>query len=212
MRDRFEASTSYFKPGALVAAWGLSPHALPGYPELIRLCETQPSTEGGERGVRPYFLGVGYYRTGRFEDAVRHLGVALTDTEWQWRQICYPVLAMALHRQGQPEAARRELANARAALERWTQDAFEARNKFVPVQHWRDWLGMQRWYREAHRLIEGADAPDDPRLFVVRGRALAALGRTDPAEAEFARALRLAPDDPKIRAACTAGRKGRGRD
>jgi hypothetical protein len=32
-----------------------------------------------------------------------------------------------------------------------------------------------------------------------RGRAFATLGRGDRAEAEFARALRLAPDDPKIR-------------
>lgn len=119
---------------------------------------------------------------------------------------------MALHRHGQPEAARQELVNARSALDRWTQNAFEARNRFVPVQHWRDWLGMQRWYREAHRLIERADAPADPRLCVVRARALAALGRTDRAEAEFARALRLAPDDPKIRAACAAAPGVRGRD
>jgi Flp pilus assembly protein TadD len=34
---------------------------------------------------------------------------------------------------------------------------------------------------------------------VDRGRAFAALGRADRAEAEFARALRLAPDDAKIR-------------
>ncbi len=54
-------------------------------------------------------------------------------------------------------------------------------------------------YREAHRLIEQCDLPEGPRLRVVRGRAFATLGRGDRAEAEFARALRLAPDDPKIR-------------
>jgi hypothetical protein len=214
MRDRFAASTSFFKPGALAAAWGLSPNTLPGFSDVVRLCEDQEPVgkNQGERGVRPYFLGVVYYRTGRDADAIGSLREALTDTEWQWRPLCYPVLAMALHRQGQPEAARRELANARAALDRWTRDAFESRTRFVPVQHWRDWLGMQRWCREAHRLIEGADPPADPRLFVLRGRALAALGRTAPAEAEFARALRLAPNDPKIQAACTAGYNGRGRE
>jgi Flp pilus assembly protein TadD len=43
----------------------------------------------------------------------------------------------------------------------------------------------------------------------VRGRAFAALGRADRADAEFARALRLAPDDPKIREACADRPKGR---
>ncbi len=54
-------------------------------------------------------------------------------------------------------------------------------------------------YREAHRLIERSDPPEGPRLRVVRGRAFAALGWGDRAEAEFAHGLGLAPDDRKIR-------------
>ena len=76
-----------------------------------------------------------------------------------------------------------------------------ATDRFVPVPYWYDWPECQVLYREAHRMIEGSDPPEDPRLRVVRGRAFAALGRGDQAKAEFARALRLAPDDAKIREA-----------
>ena len=68
------------------------------------------------------------------------------------------------------------------------------------MPYWYDWLECQVLYREAHRLIEDR-SPRDPRLVVVRGRAFAALGRGDRVEAEFARALRLSPDDAKIREA-----------
>jgi Flp pilus assembly protein TadD len=116
---------------------------------------------------------------------------------------------MARHRLGQPDEARRALRGAREALDRWTAAAFESPGRFVPVQPWWDWVELRVLYREAHRLVEGADPPEDARLHVVRGRAFAALGRADRADAEFARALRLAPDDPKIREACAARPKGR---
>ena len=84
--------------------------------------------------------------------------------------------------------------------------------RFVPVPYCYDWVECQVLYREAHRLIERSDPPEDPRLLVVRGRAFAALGRGDRAEAEFARALRLAPDDAKIRGAVCTRPEAHGHD
>jgi tetratricopeptide (TPR) repeat protein len=44
--------------------------------------------------------------------------------------------------------------------------------------------------------------PDDPSLCVARGRVRAAEGRLDRADADFARALELAHDDPRILRSC----------
>ncbi len=119
---------------------------------------------------------------------------------------------MSLHRLGKADAARPELRNAREALDRWAQAVFVRPDRFLPVPYWYDWVECQVLYREAQRLIERSDPAEDPRLLVVRGRAFAALGRGDRAGAEFARALRLAPDDAKIRDAVRTRPQARGRD
>ena len=96
-----------------------------------------------------------------------------------------------------------------ASLDKLTAVDFEAeitRNE-AALRDSPDW----HWFRYPF-LIEGSDPPEDPRLLVVRGRAFAALGRGDRAEAEFARALRLAPDDAKIRDVVRTSPEGRGRD
>lgn len=181
MRDRYTASAEEFAVGNLVMAWGLTTSSLsssPDYPEIIgRLEKTSPYQGTGEPGVVPFVFGTGYYRINHFEEAIRKLRESDMDTTWRWRAVGYPVLAMALYKHHQPEAAREELARAREVFDQWTQEAVNSRNRFVPVPHWRDWLSMQRWYREAHRLIEGVEPPDDPRLRVLRERALTALGR-----------------------------------
>jgi Flp pilus assembly protein TadD len=48
-------------------------------------------------------------------------------------------------------------------------------------------------------LIDGTPPPDDPRLHVLRARALAGLDWVEQAAAEFDAALRLSPHDPQIR-------------
>ncbi len=212
MHDRFGKSTDLFDLGSLVLTWGQSAAAPSDYLNVIRLYEERAmSGSPGEAGVRPYILGTGYCRAGRLEDAIQNLRLSLTDTSWAWRAINYPVLAMALEKHGHPGEARQELANARMALEKWTQDIFDARNRFVPVKFWRDWLGMQRFFREAHTLIEGSPPPEDPRLRIVRGRAFAVLGRQEQADDEYAAAAKLGPDDPQIRFACFRFHVERGR-
>ena len=178
MRERFAASSDQFAIGNLVAVWGQSPSPSPEYPAVVRRLEgTFRDLDIGESGVLPFILGTGYLRIDRIEDAITNLRRALTDTTWRWRAIAYPALAMALYKNGRTEEARQELARARAVLDRWTGEVFDSRNQFVPVQQWRDWLGMQRWCREAHLLIEGVEPPDDPRIRALRERALNALHR-----------------------------------
>src|SRR5262249_59395682 len=59
--------------------------------------------------------------------------------------------------------------------------------KFAPAG-WQEWLEGRLLYREATTLIEGTPPPDDPRLRVVRARALAALDLEEQAAAELSRA------------------------
>ncbi len=186
----------------LVRACVLAPAAVPEYDRLLRLADMSAASEGTEYWVPLYVRGAVCYRAGRFEEAVRLLRDSLSRTREGARTLNFPYLAMSLHRLDKADEARQELRNAREVLDQWAQAVFDRPNWFVPVPYWwYDWLECQVLYREAHRLIERSDPPEDPRLHVVRGRAFAALGRGDRAEAEFARALRLAPDDAKIREA-----------
>ena len=196
----------------LVRACVLAPAAVPEYDRLLGLADMSAASEGPGYWVPLYIRGAACYRAGRLEEAVRLLSESLSRTEEGARALNFPYLAMSLHRLGRADAARQELRNARETLDRWAQAVFDRPNRFVPVSSWFDWLECQVLYREAHRLIERSDPPEDPRLLVVRGRAFAALGRGDRAEAEFARALRLAPDNPKIRDAVRTRPGARGRD
>ena len=196
----------------LVRACVLAPAAVPEYDRLLRLSDMSAATKDEEYWVPLYINGAACYRAGRFEEAVRLLRESLSRTNYGARALNFPYLAMSLHRLDKADEARQELRNAREALDRWAQAVFDRPDQFVPVPYWYDWVECQVLYREAHRLIEGSDPPEDPRLLVVRGRAFAALGRGDRAEAEFARALRLAPDDAKIRDAVRTRPEARGRD
>jgi tetratricopeptide (TPR) repeat protein len=109
----------------------------------------------------------------------------------------YTVLAMAYHRLGRTPEAREALTKATEVINQWSQQWFAGS---LPVP-WYDWLPCQILYREATTLIDGAPAPEDARLVVVRGRAWAALGKTPEASACYAQAVKLSPDDVQIRLA-----------
>jgi tetratricopeptide (TPR) repeat protein len=203
MRDRFRESADRAEQTNLINTFSLSAASPTDWTDLIDLAEKQERA-APLHPVPAYFYGVLFYRSGRFKESIRYHRRSLGDTRWAWRELNYPVLAMALQKHGQPEEARKELANAKKALERWTQDVFNTQDKFVPVEYWGDWPWFRRFYREAHTLIEGSPPAEDPRLVVVRGRALAALGRREQADAEFARAIRMAPNDLLIQNAVHA--------
>src|SRR5262249_54051162 len=97
--------------------------------------------------------------------------------------------------------AREMLADAAVSVDRYTQFLFNSRE--VPyIRVWQEWLEALLIYREAKLLVDGTPPPDDPRLWVVRGRALAALNLKDQAAAAAARAATLAPMDAAIHSGC----------
>jgi tetratricopeptide (TPR) repeat protein len=56
-------------------------------------------------------------------------------------------------------------------------------------------------YREARELMDGSAPAEDARLWVIRGRSLAALKREQEAAECYARAVKLSPNDLQIRVA-----------
>jgi serine/threonine protein kinase/uncharacterized protein HemY len=156
-----------------------------------------------------YVLGAAHYRAGEFPEAVRRLRGSLAATSnCPPRALTYPVLAMAYHRLNQPAEARQALAEAGRAIDQWTRDRYQARDKHWvthlgaeaswPIPWW-DWLECRLLYREARMLIDGAPPPDDPRLGVLRARAFAGLRQHDRADAAYTAALVLLPNDRQVR-------------
>lgn len=158
-----------------------------------------------------YVLGLAHYRAGQHQEAARRLDESLwaNDQEWGPRALGYPALAMAHHRLGQMAAAQEALSSAARVLDHWTEEMYREPvdkdwiNHLGATAHWPvdwwDWLECRFLYREAKLLIDGSVPPDDPRVHVLRARALAALRRHSPAEAEYAMAFERLPQDPQIR-------------
>jgi len=141
------------------------------------------------------------YRAGKYEEAIPLLQASLQTNHASWRAHGFPLLAMAYHRVGRHGEAQEAVTSAAQVLDQWSQDMFQGPVGFMPV-FWHDWMCGPISYREAQTLINGAPPPEDPRLWVVRGRALAALGWKDQANAACARAVELAAKDVQIRGAC----------
>lgn len=157
-----------------------------------------------------YALGLAHYRAGQHEQAVERLeeSLAADPGEWSFRTLGYSPLAMARHRLGQTAEARKSLGAALRVLDHWTEQMYRSPPETRWVHHlgatgrweipWFDWLEGHLYYREAKLLIDGSAPPDDPRLHVLRARALAGIRRPSQAEAEYAVAFKGLPNDPQI--------------
>jgi hypothetical protein len=157
-----------------------------------------------------YVSGMIAYRLGRNEKAVQRLGDSLAASpDSSRRALNLPVLAMAHHRLGQAAQAQQALAEAGAAIEGWTKDAYGNREDGSWVHHlggvvtwpvaWSDLLECRLLYREAKLAIGGIPPPPDPRLRVLRARAFAALRDHAPANIEYSLALTDLGEDRQVR-------------
>ncbi|MCI0459791.1 MAG: tetratricopeptide repeat protein, partial [Gemmataceae bacterium] len=200
MMDRFGASSGGFNRGNLIRACSLSPGTVADFDRLPGSVDNM-GIANVYKWVPLYCSGVAHYRAGRFKEAINDLRKSLARTDYHARAMNFPVLAMALHRSGQTDAARQELDNSRKQLGRWMDAGIRVRGRPVQWASWYDWAEFQVYHAEAHRLIEGSPPPEDPRLHVLRGWAFAGLGRTDRAAPEYQRAVQLAPNEYGIRLA-----------
>jgi tetratricopeptide (TPR) repeat protein len=112
--------------------------------------------------------------------------------------LVYSALALVERRLGNTEQAAVALGKARSARDGLLEAVLTGGVGFWPTGWWEDLYG-EILYREASTLIHGSRPPEDPRLAVLRGRALDAIGRSDEAHAEFARIFAIHPEDLLLR-------------
>jgi serine/threonine protein kinase/Flp pilus assembly protein TadD len=149
-------------------------------------------------------FGLAHYRAGNYEAAIENLQQSLTvDRNWLRGGHNHPVLALAYHRLGRAKEARQALDQSARLLDEWSNEFLRrpigdllrtrgaAHVEGRPMLWW-DWMSCWLLYREAKTVIDGAPPAEDPRLHVVRARALAALGDHDGAAAACDKALELA--------------------
>jgi serine/threonine protein kinase len=168
----------------VVRACVLSPKPVIDPNDLVRRAQRMNATERAHWKV--YIEGLALYRAGQYQQAVARLEDSLTmDPTWVARAINYAPLAMAYFRLGNADQARTNLALAEKAIDDWTDFILHAPvDSTLPIP-WFDWVECRLYYREAKLLITGSPPADDPRLGMIRQRALAALeGTAEPAGKE----------------------------
>jgi serine/threonine protein kinase/Flp pilus assembly protein TadD len=156
------------------------------------LQHAERAVSGGKTPSRLTTLGTAYYRAGQCDKALACVRESQArDENWEktWN---HSILAMAHRGNNQPDLARRALDAAAAAQEQRIQGMLSAPGH-LPT-YWWNILESDVHYREAKKLIDGAEPPDDPRLWVIRARALEALGQQREAVAGYTKALEVKPD------------------
>jgi tetratricopeptide (TPR) repeat protein/WD40 repeat protein len=147
---------------------------------------------------RVAYLGMAHYRAGEFERAATALEESLTiDPNWNPSWV-HAALAMARQGLGSGEQASAALERARSARDARVDALLAGGIGFWPCPWW-DAVYGELLYREAYALVHGSPPPDDPRLYILRGRGLETIGRADEARAEFAKAFAVEPNDLLIR-------------
>ncbi len=160
-------------------------------PERLVLL-TQRALDAGRSAIRLASLGTALYRARQFESALGRLQESRpANPRWETLWID-SVLAMSHYRMGHLEEARKALRSASESLDRRLRsNSANVGGSLTP--HW--WYEAQGdvYYREARRLIDGAEPKDDPREWSNRGDTLVALGRSEEAIACYERATKLDP-------------------
>jgi serine/threonine-protein kinase len=156
-----------------------------------------------------YALGLVRYRAKDYAQAVEQCLASLKDgRSWPERALNLPVLALAYTGLGDVDNGRTYLAQATEARDQVIQSLFASgeknwsRHKGASAE-WQispyAWLEFNLLYNEARRQQNLPELKDDPRLVVLRARALTAIHRLDEAGALYDRAVALAPEVVLIR-------------
>ncbi len=211
---RFQKSSNPAELAILTEVCSLSPEGINDPRRLVQFAEQwkQHLNETARRNALT--MALVYYRAGRWQDAVEF---APKEHGHNW-----PILAMAYHQLQQPADAHYWLEKSKSRFEAWLGDfhgktpleefyilyreacelihgsatdveqAFEASQR-ERLQLWQGRDPATAAFDDAVRI-----APDQPQVYLARGRRLAELERWDEAEADFNRAVEVAPDDPDV--------------
>jgi serine/threonine protein kinase/Flp pilus assembly protein TadD len=205
MRERFAGTLEATFFEETLRSSLLVPDPAADLSELIQLAEEAVPQQ---LWSMPYVLGAAHYRAGQYDKVIQRLQEWAAQPHWPIGLLSYPVLAMAHHHMGHKTEARQALDEAARTLDRWTQERYAGHGENWVIHPggdaawpvcWWDFLECQLLYAEARQLIDGAPPSDDPRLHVLRARAFAGLDWKEQAASEFDAALRLSPQDPRIR-------------
>jgi serine/threonine protein kinase/Flp pilus assembly protein TadD len=208
MRGRFHGGLNQFSEIDLVRASVLSPDPDAHAAEMASLLRRLMASRKKADWFFFYLSGLSHYRTGDYAAAADSLQKS-TETAPPFAAMGYPCLAMAWHRLGRADEARKALDASADAIDGWMEDSFAAGGEgywvtrdgaapAFPVAWW-DWLEFRIFFREAKLLIDRSPTEDDARVHVLRARAFSGLHRMGEADAEYRAALRLRPNDPRIR-------------
>ena len=158
--------------------------------EVLRMADAirRPEARAAERWIR----GMVRLRIGDPSGAIDQL------TGPQELANIWPTLALAQHQAGQAEAARASLRETDLEADRQLRAVLAMDRPQPPLTYFDTWHHFRLLQREAHRAIHGTMPPDAPYQRLHRGRVLLALDKPGEAEAEFAAAVALRPEDAEV--------------
>jgi WD40 repeat protein/Tfp pilus assembly protein PilF len=179
---------------ALTHVLSLAPGAGLDPVRLAKLAQTELDPQARE-AWRLWEVALAHYRAGQFDQAVE----LLTKPPLARVPRAWPVLAMVHHRSGRPDEARRWLTRAEASFGERLQSTLVRPELTLPDgELWWEPILLYLSLREARGLLDGREPSDDHRLRLQRGRVHWKLGNKERAEAEFAAAVELRPDDAGV--------------
>jgi tetratricopeptide (TPR) repeat protein len=188
--DRYGKTGSSLAASGLARWCALAPGVISDPNRLVTLAQEAP-VYGHDGPLQTFNLSLTEYRAGRFEDAVRHARESLAEDPGgetgPQGALDGALLAMAYHRLGQRDEARRW-------LDKINQLDWRTVRRWPSPESWWECSDFLVLKREAAELITGKPAPDDPWLREERGRAYTQLGEPAKAEVEF-QAARAARSD-----------------
>jgi WD40 repeat protein/predicted Zn-dependent protease len=195
--DQYAQSPTSDVAFLVARACSLAPEGIGDPARLVRIVEQALKTPPHKPSPEEHFISaLVYYRAGRFPEAIRLLS---EDACNKWPET-WAVLAMAHHRLGHVEEARRWLAKADGWYDNATREVLDA-PVFSPSRPWGNWWGWAEYqvlHREAKVLIEGPAYQGDANRKALQSRAREELKRRDKATADYDHALGLSPNQSRL--------------
>jgi tetratricopeptide (TPR) repeat protein len=159
MRTKFGGSKNVNEIAILAHTWALAPQA--GWDQLavVELAQRRLNVtrDTGHYSWSFYVLGLAYYQTGRYADAVDLLQKRVKeDPQFEHNALNYLVLSLCLARLDREVEARRWLEKARVVMKDRDSKRWIGRKRYAPPDiELYDWWQTKTLEREADSLLRG---------------------------------------------------------